>query len=40
MRSSKASNDSISNLEFIHWEENVTKQTKCSITIEELANED
>jgi hypothetical protein len=26
----------IKNLEFIPWEENIKKRTKCSITIEEL----
>ena len=28
----------IKNLEFIPWEENVKKRTKCSITINELIN--
>ena len=30
----------INNLEFIPWEENVSKQGKCSITLEELKHED
>lgn len=31
---------SIKNLEFIPWEDNIQKQGKCSITLEELRNED
>lgn len=30
---------SIKNLEFIPWEENVTKQGKCSVLLEEISNE-